>query len=305
MAIRAVELDSDEIADFLNVISSEEGDEDQPEDTTDPVSQYLKDIRPVALLTASEEISLAQAIEVGDEEARKHFISANLRLVVSIAKKYQGRGFSLLDLIQEGNLGLIRGVDKFDWRKGFRFSTYATWWIRQAITRALAERSRTVRIPILVGQDLTKIRDLTDQLTQELGREPTAEEITDAIGISVDKFLGIVSAAQKPISLNRTVGDEDDIEFGDFLPDTKSDTEKEAERIHLTDDLKDMLSDLPQEERDVLIGVFIDGRGVQNIARDLGCSKTTVRNIMNKAFDRINNSQKGRRYRSIYQERLG
>src|SRR5579885_3367369 len=174
----------------------------------DALATYLREIRPVPLLTAQQEIELAQRIEAGDMDAMQHFILANLRLVVNIAKKYQGRGFSLLDLIQEGNIGLMRAVQKFDWRRGFRFSTYATWWIRQAITRALAERSRTIRLPILMGQAITKVRDATERLTQRLGRDPTEEEVAAELGFTIDELNDLFRGTAAPVSLETPLGED-------------------------------------------------------------------------------------------------
>src|SRR5579862_2111624 len=177
-----------------------EGVEEEP-CADDALATYLREIRPVPLLTAAQEVDLAKRIEDGDEDAMQHFILANLRLVVNIAKKYQGRGFSLLDLIQEGNIGLMRAVEKFEWQRGYRFSTYATWWIRQAISRALAERSRTIRLPILVGQSMTKLRDATERVTQRVGREPTDQEIARELGISVKEIDELRRSATVPVSL--------------------------------------------------------------------------------------------------------
>jgi RNA polymerase primary sigma factor len=185
----------------------------------DPVRMYLKEIGKVALLTAEEEIELAKRMEAGDEEAKRRLCEANLRLVVSIAKRYVGRGMLFLDLIQEGNLGLIKAVDKFDWRKGYKFSTYATWWIRQAITRSIADQARTIRIPVHMVETINKLIRVSRQLLQEYGREPTPEEIAEEMDISVEKVREILKIAQEPVSLETPIGEEEDSHLGDFIPD--------------------------------------------------------------------------------------
>ncbi|HBM74963.1 MAG TPA: RNA polymerase sigma factor RpoD, partial [Clostridiaceae bacterium] len=185
----------------------------------DPVRMYLKEIGKVPLLTADEEIELAKRMEKGDEEAKKRLAEANLRLVVSIAKRYVGRGMLFLDLIQEGNLGLIKAVEKFDYSKGFKFSTYATWWIRQAITRAIADQARTIRIPVHMVETINKLIRVSRQLLQELGREPTAEEIAKELGMPADKVREIMKIAQEPVSLETPIGEEEDSHLGDFIPD--------------------------------------------------------------------------------------
>ncbi|MBQ1690464.1 MAG: sigma-70 family RNA polymerase sigma factor, partial [Firmicutes bacterium] len=185
----------------------------------DPVRMYLKEIGKVPLLTADEEIELAKRMEEGDEDAKKRLCEANLRLVVSIAKRYVGRGMLLLDLIQEGNLGLIKAVDKFDYTKGYKFSTYATWWIRQAITRSIADQARTIRIPVHMVETINKLIRVSRQLLQELGREPTPEEIAEEMDISVEKVREIQKVAQEPVSLETPIGEEEDSHLGDFIPD--------------------------------------------------------------------------------------
>ena len=185
----------------------------------DPVRMYLKEIGKVSLLSGDEEIELAKKMEMGDEEAKKRLCEANLRLVVSIAKRYVGRGMLFLDLIQEGNLGLIKAVDKFDWRKGYKFSTYATWWIRQAITRSIADQARTIRIPVHMVETINKLIRISRQLLQEYGREPTPEEIAEEMDITVEKVREILKIAQEPVSLETPIGEEEDSHLGDFIPD--------------------------------------------------------------------------------------
>ncbi|NBT93532.1 MAG: RNA polymerase sigma factor RpoD/SigA [Chloroflexi bacterium] len=185
----------------------------------DPVWQYLKDIHDIPLLTAAQEVDLAQRIESGDETARQQFTLSNLRLVVSIAKRYVGRGLSLIDLIQEGNIGLMRAVQKFDWRRGYKFSTYATWWIRQAITRAIADKGRTIRLPVHVSEALTKLNGVQQRLTQELGREPTDEEVADELGLDVVRIRETRLASRLPSSIDQPMGDDEDASVGDFVMD--------------------------------------------------------------------------------------
>ncbi|HIR08708.1 MAG TPA: sigma-70 family RNA polymerase sigma factor, partial [Candidatus Pullichristensenella stercoripullorum] len=208
-------------ADPVPDVAEEEIDISVPEGISidDPVRMYLKEIGKVPLLTADEEIELAKRMEQGDEEAKKRLSEANLRLVVSIAKRYVGRGMLFLDLIQEGNLGLIKAVEKFDYRKGYKFSTYATWWIRQAITRAIADQARTIRIPVHIVETINKLIRVSRQLLQEYGREPQPEEIAEVMGIPEDKVREIIKIAQEPVSLETPIGEEEDSHLGDFIPD--------------------------------------------------------------------------------------
>ena len=216
-----------DIVDEESVVVDEEDDEaDQSDDSIlegvnvdDPVRMYLKEIGKVSLLTAEEEIDLAQRMEAGDEMAKRQLAEANLRLVVSIAKRYVGRGMLFLDLIQEGNLGLIKAVEKFDYRKGFKFSTYATWWIRQAITRAIADQARTIRIPVHMVETINKLIRVSRQLLQEYGKEPLPEEIAEEMGITEEKVREILKIAQEPVSLETPIGEEEDSHLGDFIPD--------------------------------------------------------------------------------------
>ena len=220
----------------------------------DPVRMYLKEIGKVPLLSAEEEIELALRMEEGDEEAKKKLAEANLRLVVSIAKRYVGRGMLFLDLIQEGNLGLIKAVEKFDYRKGFKFSTYATWWIRQAITRAIADQARTIRIPVHMVETINKLIRVSRQLLQELGREPTPEEIAEEMNMPVERVREILKISQEPVSLETPIGEEDDSNLGDFVADNNTVTpEGNIESVMLKGHIAELLDDLKEREREVII----------------------------------------------------
>ncbi|HLG70171.1 MAG TPA: sigma-70 family RNA polymerase sigma factor [Chloroflexota bacterium] len=259
----------------------------------DALATYLREIRPVPLLTAQQEVELAQRIEEGDEDAMQHFILANLRLVVNIAKKYQGRGFSLLDLIQEGNIGLMRAVQKFDWRRGYRFSTYATWWIRQAITRALAERSRTIRLPILMGQAITKVRDATERLTQRLGRDPSEEEVAEELGVTVSELDEMLRSSAAPVSLETPVGEDETDVLGDLLPDENAIApEERAFERTLKEEANHALEEtLSHRERLVLQLRFGLGDGqvypLEKIGEQLGLTRERVRQIENEALRKL------------------
>ena len=269
-----------------------EGIEDEA-GADDALATYLREIRPVSLLTAAQEIELAKRIEDGDEDAMQHFILANLRLVVNIAKKYQGRGFSLLDLIQEGNIGLMRAVQKFDWRRGFRFSTYATWWIRQAITRALAERSRTIRLPILMGQAITKVRDASERLTQRLGRDPTEEQVAAELGVSVTELDEMLRSSAAPVSLETPVGEDETDVLGDLLPDENAIApEERAFERTLKEEANHALEEtLSHRERLVLQLRFGLGDGqvypLEKIGEQLGLTRERVRQIENEALRKL------------------
>ncbi|MCY0882137.1 MAG: RNA polymerase sigma factor RpoD, partial [Firmicutes bacterium] len=219
----------------------------------DPVRMYLKEIGRVPLLTAEEEVSLAKRIEEGDEEAKRKLAEANLRLVVSIAKRYVGRGMQFLDLIQEGNLGLIKAVEKFDYRKGYKFSTYATWWIRQAITRAIADQARTIRIPVHMVETINKLIRVQRQLLQEHGREPMPEEIAQQMGITVERVREILKVAQEPVSLETPIGEEEDSHLGDFIEDEEAPAPAEAAGYQLLkEQLEEVLDTLTKREEKVL-----------------------------------------------------
>src|SRR3989338_5698771 len=261
--------------------------------TTDTVRMYLREIGKIPLLKPVEEISLAQKIEKGDRRAKKKLTESNLRLVVSIAKKYVMRGLSLLDLIQEGNQGLIRAVEKYDWRKGYKFSTYATWWIRQAITRAIADQARTIRIPVHMVETINKLIRIQRQLMQSLGREPTAEEIAETIGeMTATRVREILKIAQDTTSLETPVGDEDDSMLGDFIADTSQPTPIEAaSRELLKENIEEVLSSLTDREARVLRMRFgLDSRNpmtLEEVGREFGVTRERIRQIEAKAFRKL------------------
>ena len=258
----------------------------------DPVRMYLKEIGKVPLLTADEEIELAKRMETGDEDAKHRLCEANLRLVVSIAKRYVGRGMLFLDLIQEGNLGLIKAVDKFDYRKGYKFSTYATWWIRQAITRAIADQARTIRIPVHMVETINKLIRVSRQLLQEYGREPQPEEIAEEMGISIDKVREIIKIAQEPVSLETPIGEEEDSHLGDFLPDEDAPAPAEAAAFKLLkEQLMGVLGTLtPREEKVLKLRFGLeDGRQrtLEEVGKEFNVTRERIRQIEAKALRRI------------------
>ncbi len=258
----------------------------------DPVRMYLKEIGKVPLLTAQEEIDLAKRMEAGDEYAKQKLCEANLRLVVSIAKKYVGRGMLFLDLIQEGNLGLIKAVDKFDWTKGYKFSTYATWWIRQAITRSIADQARTIRIPVHMVETINKLIRVSRQLLQEEGREPTPDEIAEEMGISVEKVREILKIAQEPVSLETPIGEEEDSHLGDFIPDDDVPAPAEAAAFSmLKEQLVDVLGTLTEREQKVLKLRFglEDGRArtLEEVGRKFDVTRERIRQIEAKALRKL------------------
>ncbi len=270
----------------------------------DPVRMYLKEIGKVALLTQPQEIALAQRMEKGDEEAKRRLIEANLRLVVSIAKKYVGRGMLFLDLIQEGNLGLIRAVEKFDWRKGFKFSTYATWWIRQAITRALADQARTIRIPVHMVETINKLVRVSRQLLQQLGREPAAEEIAEAMDLPVERVREINKIAQEPISLETPIGEEEDSHLGDFIEDHDALAPAEAASFTmLKEQLEGVLETLSPRERKVLKLRFglDDGkpRTLEEVGREFGVTRERIRQIEAKALRKLRHPSRSKRLKDF------
>jgi RNA polymerase primary sigma factor len=257
--------------------------------TSDPVRLYLSEIGKVRLLTAEQEVSLARRIERGDQDAKRQLVEANLRLVVSIARRYAGRGMTLLDLIQEGNLGLIRAVEKFDYRRGFKFSTYATWWIRQAITRGLADQARTIRIPVHMVETINKLIRVQRQLVQDTGHDPTPEEIGAEMGIDADKVREILKISQVPISLETPVGDEGDSEIGDFLEDEAAPAPVAAvQDIVKNEELLIVLSMLPQRERRVLELRYglADGRPhtLEEVGQKFGVTRERIRQIEAKTL---------------------
>ena len=258
----------------------------------DSVKIYLKDIGKVPLLTADEEIALAKRMEEGDEEAKKILSEANLRLVVSIAKRYVGRGMQFLDLIQEGNLGLMKAVEKFDYTKGFKFSTYATWWIRQAITRAIADQARTIRIPVHMVETINKQGRATRQLLQRLGREPSAEEIAEYLGCSVERVREIQKIAQDPVSLETPIGEEEDSHLGDFLEDDKALSPSEvAESKMLKEQLIQVLNTLtPREEKVLRLRYGLDDshpRTLEEVGREFNVTRERIRQIEAKALRKL------------------
>ena len=266
-----------------------------PTPRLDPVQMYLREIGQISFLTAEEEKELAKRIEKGDEEAKKKLAAANLRLVVSIAKKYIGRSpnLSLLDLIQEGNLGLFRAVEKFDWKKGYKFSTYATWWIRQAITRALADQARTIRIPVHMVETLSKYSQVRRRLLQELGREPLPEEIAAEMGIEVVKVHHLMKISQETVSLETPVGeDEDDSVLAEFIEDEKTvPPSREAARALLKERLKEILVDLTPREQKILAMRFALENGIartlEEVGQEFGVTRERIRQIEAKALEKI------------------
>lgn len=275
----------------------------------DPVKMYLKEIGRVDLLKAEEEVEIAKRIEKGDEEAKKNLISANLRLVVSIAKKYTGRGMLFLDLIQEGNMGLIKAVEKFDYRKGFKFSTYATWWIRQAITRAIADQARTIRIPVHMVETINKMTRIQRQLVQELGRDPSAEEIAAKMGtLSADKVREIQKIALDPVSLELPIGEEDDSHLGDFIEDKDAmSPDQYANNQLLRDEIDLVLKTLTEREEKVLRLRFglEDGRTrtLEEVGKEFDVTRERIRQIEAKALRKLKNPTKSKRLREFMDDR--
>lgn len=282
--------------------SEEELDLTLPEGISidDPVRMYLKEIGKVPLLTAEEEIELALRMEAGDNEAKRRLAEANLRLVVSIAKRYVGRGMLFLDLIQEGNLGLIKAVEKFDYRKGFKFSTYATWWIRQAITRAIADQARTIRIPVHMVETINKLIRVSRQLLQELGRDPHPEEIAREMSMSVEKVREIMKISQEPVSLETPIGEEEDSHLGDFIPDDDVPAPAEAAAFTLLkEQLLDVLDTLTAREEKVLRLRFglDDGRArtLEEVGREFNVTRERIRQIEAKALRKLRHPSRSKK----------
>ena len=266
----------------------------------DPVRMYLKEIGKVPLLTAEEEIELAKRMELGDEEAKKRLAEANLRLVVSIAKRYVGRGMHFLDLIQEGNLGLIKAVEKFDYRKGYKFSTYATWWIRQAITRAIADQARTIRIPVHMVETINKLIRVSRQLLQELGREPTPEEIAEEMNMPVERVREILKISQEPVSLETPIGEEEDSHLGDFIQDDNVPVPADAAAFTLLkEQLVEVLSTLTDREQKVLRLRFglDDGRArtLEEVGKEFNVTRERIRQIEAKALRKLRHPSRSRK----------
>ena len=266
----------------------------------DPVRMYLKEIGKVPLLSSDEETDLAQRMSDGDIEARRRLAEANLRLVVSIAKRYVGRGMLFLDLIQEGNLGLIKAVEKFDYQKGYKFSTYATWWIRQAITRAIADQARTIRIPVHMVETINKLIRVSRQLLQELGRDPMPEEIAREMGMSLEKVREIQKIAQEPVSLETPIGEEDDSHLGDFIPDDDAPAPAEAASFSLLkEQLVDVLSSLtPREEKVLRLRFGLDdgrARTLEEVGREFQVTRERIRQIEAKALRKLRHPSRSKK----------
>ena len=266
----------------------------------DPVRMYLKEIGKVPLLSAEEEIELAKRMEQGDENAKKRLAEANLRLVVSIAKRYVGRGMLFLDLIQEGNLGLIKAVEKFDYRKGYKFSTYATWWIRQAITRAIADQARTIRIPVHMVETINKLIRVSRQLLQELGREPTPEEIAEEMDMPVDRVREILKISQEPVSLETPIGEEEDSHLGDFIQDDNVPVPADAAAFTLLkEQLVEVLGTLTEREQKVLRLRFglDDGRArtLEEVGKEFNVTREHIRQIEAKALRKLRHPSRSRK----------
>ena len=272
--------------------------------TDDPVRMYLKEIGKVPLLTPEEEVELARKMSEGDEEAKRRMTEANLRLVVSIAKRYVGRGMLFLDLIQEGNLGLIKAVEKFDYTKGYKFSTYATWWIRQAITRAIADQARTIRIPVHMVETINKTIRVSRQLLQELGHDPSAEEIAEVMDMPVEKVRDILKIAQKPVSLETPIGEEEDSHLGDFIPDEDASEPSEAASFSLLrEQLEEVLDTLAPREKKVLELRFgiVDGRTrtLEEVGKEFNVTRERIRQIEAKALRKLRHPSRSKKLRDF------
>ena len=270
----------------------------------DPVRMYLKEIGRVPLLSADEEIELAKRMEMGDEEAKRRLAEANLRLVVSIAKRYVGRGMLFLDLIQEGNLGLIKAVEKFDYNKGYKFSTYATWWIRQAITRAIADQARTIRIPVHMVETINKLIRVSRQLLQELGREPSPEEIAKEMDVSVERVREIMKIAQEPVSLETPIGEEEDSHLGDFIEDQDAPAPAEAASFMLLkEQLEEVLETLtPREEKVLRLRFGLDdgrARTLEEVGQHFGVTRERIRQIEAKALRKLRHPSRSKKLKDF------
>ena len=272
--------------------------------TEDPVRMYLKEIGTVPLLSADEELRLAKRKAEGDESAKERLIEANLRLVVSIAKRYTGRGMSFLDLVQEGNLGLIKGVEKFDYTKGYKLSTYATWWIRQSVTRALADQARTIRVPVHMVETINKMSKMQRKLTLELGYEPSVTELAEALEMSEDKVMEIMQIAREPASLETPIGEEDDSNLGDFVADSNAVTpEGNVESVMLRELIDALLGDLKERERQVIVLRFglEDGhpRTLEEVGKEFNVTRERIRQIEAKALRKLRNPVRSKRIRDF------
>ena len=301
--------------DFSDEFSEKSADEDTDLDnvdllegigTEDPVRMYLKEIGTVPLLTADEELELAKRKADGDEAAKERLIEANLRLVVSIAKRYTGRGMSFLDLVQEGNLGLIKGVEKFDYTKGYKFSTYATWWIRQSVTRALADQARTIRVPVHMVETINKMSKMQRKLTLELGYEPSIPELAKALDMTEEKVMEIMQIAREPASLETPIGEEDDSNLGDFVADSNMVTpEQNVESVMLREHIDSLLGDLKERERQVIVLRFglEDGhpRTLEEVGKEFNVTRERIRQIEAKALRKLRNPVRSKRIRDFLQ----
>ncbi len=301
----------DDLGDDLDLGSLDEEELVDPVDLAaeynldDPVRMYLKEIGQIRLLTAEEEVDLAKRVSEGDQSAKDMLTEANLRLVVSIAKKYSGRGLHILDLIQEGNTGLIRAVDKFDWTKGNKFSTYATWWIRQAITRAIADQARTIRVPVHMVEVINKATRCNRKLVQELGREPTVEEIAAELGLPVEKIIEANRTAADTLSLDTPVGDEEDTSIGSFVEDERTPGPADAtSNALLAEALKEILDTLTDREAEVLrmrFGMY-DGRThtLEEVGQSFGVTRERIRQIENKAIRKLRHPSRAKKIKDFY-----
>lgn len=314
--IEVVPENPDEDYDDIPLLEKDSDDEKEDEKTTteisvpegvsidDPVRMYLKEIGKVPLLTSEEEVDLAQRMEEGDEAAKRKLAEANLRLVVSIAKRYVGRGMLFLDLIQEGNLGLIKAVEKFDYRKGFKFSTYATWWIRQAITRAIADQARTIRIPVHMVETINKLIRVSRQLLQELGRDPTPDEIAKEMGMTEDKVRDIMKISQEPVSLETPIGEEEDSHLGDFIPDDEAPAPAEsAAYALLKEQLVDVLDTLtPREEKVLRLRFGLDdgrARTLEEVGKEFSVTRERIRQIEAKALRKLRHPSRSKKLKDF------
>ncbi|MCR5575634.1 MAG: RNA polymerase sigma factor RpoD [Oscillospiraceae bacterium] len=299
--------DAEDLAEIEEVAESTLSDTDSLADnyaTDDPVRMYLKEIGKVPLLTPEEEVELARQMSLGDENAKHRMTEANLRLVVSIAKRYVGRGMLFLDLIQEGNLGLIKAVEKFDYTKGYKFSTYATWWIRQAITRAIADQARTIRIPVHMVETINKTIRVSRQLLQELGHDPSAEEIAREMDMPVDKVRDILKIAQEPVSLETPIGEEEDSHLGDFIPDEDASEPSEAASFSLLrEQLEEVLDTLAPREKKVLELRFgiVDGRTrtLEEVGKEFNVTRERIRQIEAKALRKLRHPSRAKKLRDF------
>ena len=327
-ALKGLDLDSDALDELYNalqennidVVSEDDTEEDSgdaiilDDDTltkdlniNDPVRMYLKEIGQIKLLTMEEELSLADRIAAGDEQAKTILAEANLRLVVSIAKRYVGRGMLFLDLIQEGNIGLMKSVEKFDVTKGYKFSTYATWWIRQAITRAIADQARTIRVPVHMVETINKLARIQRQLTLELNREPSEEELAAKMGISIDKIREIYKISQEPVSLETPIGEEDDSHLGDFVPDERNMSPEEyATNEMLKDEISEVLLTLTEREEKVIRLRFglEDGksRTLEEVGQMFGVTRERIRQIEAKALRKLRHPSRSRKLKDYMVE---